>query len=122
VFCFARGRFRFVWGGCRKASQGGLACTADQRTQTRPSPSQSVGPWVQSARPELLVGRTAAPKPRGGSISPLEEFAAEILDLIAQQPDLMGGQITCHAACHSSPTDDPEMGVVLNGRHDHTRD
>src|SRR6516162_4357697 len=30
--------------------------------------------------------RTAAPKPRGGSISPLEEFAAEILDLIAQQP------------------------------------
>src|SRR5437016_7424089 len=32
--------------------------------------------------------RTAAPKPRGGSISPLEEFAAEILDLIAQQPDL----------------------------------
>src|SRR6476659_468452 len=32
--------------------------------------------------------RSAAPKPRGGSISPLEEFAAEILDLIAQQPDL----------------------------------
>src|SRR5256714_5815943 len=32
--------------------------------------------------------RTAAPKPRGGSVSPLEEFAAEILDLIAQQPDL----------------------------------
>jgi transposase len=32
--------------------------------------------------------RSACPKPRGGSISPLEEFAIEILDLIAQQPDL----------------------------------
>src|ERR1700752_745210 len=32
--------------------------------------------------------RSAAPKPRGGSISPLEEFAAEILALIAEQPDL----------------------------------
>ncbi len=26
--------------------------------------------------------RSAAPKPRGGSVSPLEEFAVEILDLI----------------------------------------
>src|SRR5258707_1907784 len=32
--------------------------------------------------------RTAAPKPRGGSISPLEEFSAQILDLISQQPGL----------------------------------
>src|SRR3989440_8217784 len=40
--------------------------------------------WLQGWCEE----RTAAPKPRGGSISPLEEFAAEILDLIAQQPDL----------------------------------
>ena len=32
--------------------------------------------------------KSAAPKPRGGSISPLEEFAEQILDLIAQQPDL----------------------------------
>ena len=31
---------------------------------------------------------SAAPKPRGGSVSPLEEFAVEILDLIAQRPDL----------------------------------
>ena len=28
------------------------------------------------------------PKPRGGSVSLLEEFAVEILDLIAQRPDL----------------------------------
>jgi transposase len=32
--------------------------------------------------------RSAAPKPRGGSISPLEEFASEILALIAEQPDM----------------------------------
>ena len=32
--------------------------------------------------------RSAAPKPRGGSVSPLEEIAVEILDLIAQRPDL----------------------------------
>jgi transposase len=32
--------------------------------------------------------RSAAPKPRGGSISPLEESSGEILDLIARQPDL----------------------------------
>jgi len=32
--------------------------------------------------------RSAAPRPRGGSVSPLEEFAAEILNLIAQQSDL----------------------------------
>ena len=32
--------------------------------------------------------RSAAPKPRGGSISPLEEFAAKILAVIAERPDL----------------------------------
>jgi transposase len=31
---------------------------------------------------------SAAPKPRGGSISPLEEFAKEVLALVAEQPDL----------------------------------
>jgi transposase len=31
--------------------------------------------------------KSAAPKPRGGSVSPLEEFAEQILDLIAQQPE-----------------------------------
>jgi transposase len=40
--------------------------------------------WLQRWRGK----RSAAPKPRGGSISPLEEFAAEILALIAEQPDL----------------------------------
>jgi transposase len=32
--------------------------------------------------------RSAAPRPRGGSVSPLEEFASDILGLIAEQPDL----------------------------------
>jgi transposase len=32
--------------------------------------------------------RSAAPKPRGGSVSPLEEFAAQVLAVIAEQPDL----------------------------------
>ena len=40
--------------------------------------------WLQRWREE----RSAAPKPRGGSISPLEEFATEILALVAEQPDL----------------------------------
>ena len=40
--------------------------------------------WLQRWR----KSRSAAPKPRGGSISPLEEFTAEILALVAKQPDL----------------------------------
>jgi len=40
--------------------------------------------WLQRWRDE----GTAAPKPRGGSISPLEEAAAEILSLVAERPDL----------------------------------
>ena len=40
--------------------------------------------WLQRWR----ESRSAAPKPRGGSISPLEKFASEILALLAEQPDL----------------------------------
>src|SRR3954464_6274373 len=40
--------------------------------------------WLQRWR----ESRSAAPKPRGGSISPLEAFATEILALVAEQPDL----------------------------------
>jgi len=40
--------------------------------------------WLQRWR----ESRSAAAKPRGGSISPLEEFAAEVLALIAEQQDL----------------------------------
>jgi transposase len=40
--------------------------------------------WLQRWRER----RSAAPKPRGGSISPLEEFATDILALVAERPDL----------------------------------
>ena len=40
--------------------------------------------WLQRWRER----KSAAPKPSGGSISPLEEFATEILALVAEQPDL----------------------------------
>jgi len=40
--------------------------------------------WVQ----RWHQSRSAAPKPRGGSISPLEEHAEQILALVAEQPDL----------------------------------
>jgi transposase len=40
--------------------------------------------WLQRWR----TAKSAAPKPRGGSVSPLEASAAEILELIAKQSDL----------------------------------
>ena len=40
--------------------------------------------WLQRWRESGSV----APKPRGGSVSPLEEFAARVLALIAERPDL----------------------------------
>jgi transposase len=40
--------------------------------------------WLQRWNKE----RSAAPKPRGGSVSPLEAFACEILAVVAEQPDL----------------------------------
>ena len=40
--------------------------------------------WLQRWR----ESGSAAPKPRGGSVSPLEEFAPQVLALIAEQPDL----------------------------------
>jgi transposase len=40
--------------------------------------------WLQRWRED----KSAAPKPRGGSVSPLEEFAAETLAVVAEYPDL----------------------------------
>ena len=40
--------------------------------------------WVQ----RWHQSRSAAPKPRGGSVSPLEVFASEILAVVGEQPDL----------------------------------
>jgi transposase len=40
--------------------------------------------WLQRWRKV----RSAAPKPRGGSVSPLERFAVQVFAVIAEQPDL----------------------------------
>ena len=40
--------------------------------------------WLQ----RWMESRSCAPKPRGGSVSPLEQHAEQILALVAQQPDL----------------------------------
>lgn len=40
--------------------------------------------WLQRWR----ASSSAAAKPRGGSISPLEEFSTQVLALVAEQPDL----------------------------------
>jgi transposase len=40
--------------------------------------------WLQRWRKD----KSATPRPRGGSVSPLEEFAAEILAVVAEFPDL----------------------------------
>jgi transposase len=40
--------------------------------------------WLQRWR----ESKSAAPKPRGGSVSPLEAYAKEILTMVAAQPDL----------------------------------
>jgi transposase len=40
--------------------------------------------WLQRWR----ESKSATPKPRGGSVSPLEAYAKEILTMIAAQPDL----------------------------------
>ena len=40
--------------------------------------------WLQRWR----QSRSAAPKPRGGSVSPLEKCSAQILAVIAEHPDL----------------------------------
>jgi transposase len=47
--------------------------------------------WFQRWRDE----RSTAAKPRGGSTSPLEGFATEILDLVAEQPDLTLEETVC---------------------------
>jgi transposase len=44
----------------------------------------SVVKWVQ----RWQETRSAAPKPRGGSVSPLEKLADRVLAVVAEQPDL----------------------------------
>ena len=76
------------------------ACSADLRERVLAAVEEGAARREAAERFEVSVAsavkwllrwckeRSAAPRPRGGSVSPLEEFAAEILNLIAQQPDL----------------------------------
>src|ERR1700690_3219844 len=48
----------------------------------------SAGSAVRGVQRWAQGGGSAAPKPRGGSVSPLEKFAAQVLALVAEQPDL----------------------------------
>src|SRR5579864_2841767 len=54
--------------------------------------------------------RSAAPKPRGGSVSPLEEFAVEILDLTAG-PDL--GRNGCRTA-QATDQNQPQLALAFS--------
>jgi transposase len=65
-----------------EAVEAGRSCyEAAERYQVSVAPAIK---WLRRWTQE----RSAAPKPQGGSVSPLERFAAEILALIAEQPDL----------------------------------
>jgi transposase len=55
--------------------------------------------WVKCFRE---TGRCAA-KPRGGSISPLEEYAEFLLALIEEQPDLTLDEVVCAMRKHKVP-------------------
>ena len=82
-----------LWGlGCRRPIlvTCGSALSQLWRSWSRREAAERFEVSVASAVKWLQrwYQRSAAPKPRGGSVSPLEEFAVEILDLIAQRPDL----------------------------------
>jgi transposase-like protein len=50
--------------------------------------------------------KSAAPKPRGGSVSPLEAFAEQILDLITQ-----------HSAASHAAGSNPSLAQLCDGLH-----
>jgi transposase len=64
--------------------------------------------------------RSAAPKPRGGSVSPLEEFAAEIFALIAERPDLTLGEMLAELRKRRIKTSRSSLWRFLD-RHNITR-
>src|SRR6516162_8312410 len=83
------------WGlGCRKPILATCGSALSQLWRPAASRREAAERFVVSVASAVkwlqrwYQQRSAAPKPRGGSISPLEEFSGEILDLIARQPDL----------------------------------
>ncbi len=72
------------------------------------SPSSSIR-WLQRWEES---GNTE-PKPRGGSTSPLEEFAPQILALVEEQPDLdlEGVRCTAEKTAHSHQ---PQLALAVS--------
>lgn len=62
---------------------------------------------------------SAEPKPRGGSVSPLEEFAAQVLALVADQPDLTLVETVAELRKRRIRTSRSSLGRFLD-RHDIT--
>jgi transposase len=73
-------------GDLRKRVIGAVAAGASRREAAEHFEVSvaSAVKWLQRWRDN----NSAAPMPRGGSVSPLEEFASEILAMIAEHPDL----------------------------------
>jgi transposase len=65
--------------------------------------------WVQRWR----ARRSAAPKPRGGSTSPLEEVATEVLALIAERPDVTLVRDSCGVA-QAADSNQPQLALALS--------
>ena len=62
---------------------------------------------------------SATSKPRGGSVSPLEEVAAEVLTLIAEQPDLTLLEVVAELAKRRIRTSSSSLSRFFD-RHDIT--
>ena len=71
--------------------------------------------WLQRWRDH----NSATPKPRGGSVSPLEEFATEILAVIAEHPDLTLLETIAELRKRRIRTSKSALSRVF-GRHDIT--
>jgi transposase len=71
--------------------------------------------WLQ----RWQESRSAAPKPRGGSISPLERCAARVLAVIAEHPDLTLMETVAELRRRRIRTSKSALSRFL-GRHDIT--
>ena len=78
------------------------------------SPSTAVI-WMKCFRE---TGRCAA-KPRGGSLSPLEEHAEFLLALIEQQPDLTLDEVICAMRKHKVAGSRTAVWRVFSASQDH---
>jgi transposase len=75
----------------------------------------SVVKWVQRWHER----RSAAPKPRGGSVSPLEELAADVLAVVAEHPDLTLVETVAKLRRHQIRTSRSSLSRFFH-RHDIT--